>query len=44
MANLFSVSGGSWRSTTYAGVWSLHLTHHRSNSHNYVGVRGAAYV
>lgn len=38
-----SISGGNWNNTTNAGVWSLNLNNHRSNSNNNVGVRGADY-
>jgi hypothetical protein len=44
IANLCSISGGAWKGTANAGVWSLDLYNHRRASSNTVGVRGAAYV
>ena len=41
---LCPIVGGTWNSSTYAGVWSRYWINHRTLSHDSVGFRCAYYL
>lgn len=43
-ANLCVLSGGSWGTTTSAGLWTVHLNSYRTNTYSAVGCRSCLYV